>query len=588
MVLRMAQPYLNGSFWWLRKKVPDDLRPIIGKREEKFSLKTRDPAQARILFAKAAAEIEERWGRLRQGVRGLSHKECVAMAGEIYRRMVTEQEQNPSDRIFDLLLDQHAHGMAKVVNLGSNKEATAKMLERIVERRKVQISERIDRFLLDEGHRIDPPSRVTLQRHAEQAILKARSKTFKMSQGDYSPDPAAQSFPPYESGKSTATTAAASSGITLAAAIADWVKEKTRKGGGKTKAAKKSRWADSSAKSYQLWATRFQELVGDKPLGEYTKADARAFKQAIMSLPPGYAGKKGFKGLSFTKAVEKAKSMDIDRMSDTNVNKILGFVSAFWSWAEGEYDDVRGNPFNKMNRLVRSTARDDRLPFSTKELQAIFDAPLYRGCKSAAAWQTPGRHVPIDQGIYWVPLIGLFTGARAGEIIQLMVDDIKQEGGVRYFNVTDDGEGQAVKTDTSVRAIPIHPMLKTLGFEKFVETQRKRGNRLFPDFPKAADGYYSTAYSPRFRRFLEKIGVKTHKNAFHSFRHSFEDACVNSRIPLEFTNALQGHSSGGMAARYGSGIVRLRLLNEEMEKLHYEGLDFSKLRAASPFRTSNA
>jgi hypothetical protein len=32
----MAQPYLNGCFWWLRKKVPDDLRPILGKTEEKF------------------------------------------------------------------------------------------------------------------------------------------------------------------------------------------------------------------------------------------------------------------------------------------------------------------------------------------------------------------------------------------------------------------------------------------------------------------------------------------------------------------------------------------------------------------------
>lgn len=572
MVLRMSRPYLNGSIYWLRKKVPDDLRPLLKKREEKMSLRTRDPAEAKIVFAKALAEIEERWGRLRQGVRSLSHKECVAMAGEIYRRMVAEQEENPSNRLFDLLLDQHAHGMAKVVNLGSHKEATAKMIERILDRRKIQISERIDRFLLNEGYRIDEPSRAMLQKHAEQAILKARSKTFKMSQGDYSPDPAAESFPAYAPPRKVAASSAASKEPTLTTAIAGWVKEKTRKNGD---------WVNSSAKSNELWATRFKELVGDKPLKECVKADARAFKEAIMSLPPRYTAAEGFEGLSFTKAVEKAKTATVDRMSDRNVNKILGFVRAFWNWAAGQYDDIPSNPFDRMNLRVKSKARDERLPFSVRQLQAIFDAPLFTGCQSPKSWLKAGGHIPADQGIYWVPLIGLFTGARAGEIIQLLVDDIKEEGGVLHFNITDDGEEQNVKTDTSIRTIPVHPMLKKLGFEKFVAAQRKKGARLFPDFPKAADGYYSTSYSPRFNRFLKNIGVKTPKHTFHSFRHSFEDGCKNSRVPLEFINALQGHSDGGMAARYGDGIVGLRLLDEEMQKLRYEGIDFSRIFGAS-------
>jgi integrase len=571
MVLRMAQPTKRGGIYWLRKKVPDDLRPILKKREEKISLRTRDPAEAKILFAKALAEIEERWGRLRQGIRSLSHKECVAMAGEIYRRMVAEQEDNPSGDVFELLLDQHANGTAKVVSLGSNKEATAKAIERVMERRKARISERIDKFLVEEGHRIDAPSRSALQKHAEQAILKARSKTFKMSQGDYSPDPAAAAFPAYEPPQKVAAASVASREPTLTTAIAGWVKEKTRKNGD---------WVDSSARSNELWATRFKELVGDKPLKECTKADARAFKEAIMSLPPHYTTVEGFEGLSFTKAVDRAKTVEVERMSDRNVNKILGFVRAFWNWAEGQFDDVPGNPFNRMNLRVKTKARDERLPFSSKQLQAIFDAPLFTGCQSPKSWLKAGGHIPADQGIYWVPLIGLFTGARSGEIIQLLVDDIKEEGGVLYFNITDDGEEQNVKTDTSIRTIPVHPMLKKLGFAKFVAAQRKKGARLFPDFPKAADGYYSTAYSPRFNRFLKDIGVKTPKHSFHSFRHSFEDGCKNSRIPLEFINALQGHSDGGMAARYGDGVVRLRLLNEEMEKLHYEGLDFTRMSTA--------
>jgi len=44
--------------YWLRKRIPDDLRPLPGNREEKFSLKFFDPADANILFVEAATEIE--------------------------------------------------------------------------------------------------------------------------------------------------------------------------------------------------------------------------------------------------------------------------------------------------------------------------------------------------------------------------------------------------------------------------------------------------------------------------------------------------------------------------------------------------
>lgn len=45
----MARPWKHPKtgVYWLRKRVPDDLRAGIGKREEKLTLKTRDPAEAK-------------------------------------------------------------------------------------------------------------------------------------------------------------------------------------------------------------------------------------------------------------------------------------------------------------------------------------------------------------------------------------------------------------------------------------------------------------------------------------------------------------------------------------------------------------
>jgi hypothetical protein len=49
MALSMSRPWKHPKtgVYWLRKRIPDDLRPILGKREEKRSLGTKDPAEAR-------------------------------------------------------------------------------------------------------------------------------------------------------------------------------------------------------------------------------------------------------------------------------------------------------------------------------------------------------------------------------------------------------------------------------------------------------------------------------------------------------------------------------------------------------------
>ena len=69
MPLAMSRPWKhpNSGVYWLRKGVPEDLRELVGKREEKRSLGTRDPVEAKRRHAEALAEIERRWANLRAG-----------------------------------------------------------------------------------------------------------------------------------------------------------------------------------------------------------------------------------------------------------------------------------------------------------------------------------------------------------------------------------------------------------------------------------------------------------------------------------------------------------------------------------------
>jgi integrase len=99
MALLMSRPqkHPDSGFYWFRKRVPEDLRKLLGKNEERFSLGTRDPIEAKRLHALKLAEIEERWSNLRIGQRALSPddiaQEATAIGDQVRRQLETDPYQ---------------------------------------------------------------------------------------------------------------------------------------------------------------------------------------------------------------------------------------------------------------------------------------------------------------------------------------------------------------------------------------------------------------------------------------------------------------------------------------------------------------
>ena len=69
MTLAMSRPWKhpNSGVYWLRKRVPDDLRRVIGKSEEKRSLGTRNADEAKRRHAQALLELDARWANCAAG-----------------------------------------------------------------------------------------------------------------------------------------------------------------------------------------------------------------------------------------------------------------------------------------------------------------------------------------------------------------------------------------------------------------------------------------------------------------------------------------------------------------------------------------
>jgi hypothetical protein len=100
MALAMSRPWKHPTtgVYWLRKRVPVDLHVRVGKREEKRSLKTRDPAEAKRRHLQALSDLEVQWANLRAGPRTLTEREAHDLATVVHDHWLKIHRDNPSEQ----------------------------------------------------------------------------------------------------------------------------------------------------------------------------------------------------------------------------------------------------------------------------------------------------------------------------------------------------------------------------------------------------------------------------------------------------------------------------------------------------------
>ena len=149
----------------------------------------------------------------------------------------------------------------------------------------------------------------------------------------------------------------------------------------------------------------------------------------------------------------------------------------------------------------------------------------------------------------WAALIGLYTGARVGEIAQLYLSDFVEEDGIPCVRIATDSDGQSLKTEASRRLVPIHPGLVELGLLERVKELRRQGKeRLFHDMRIDGRAGAGNAISKGFGYYLDKLGIKPRRVngivGFHRLRKTVIQELQGSRLPAERRRAFVGHEPG--------------------------------------------
>lgn len=308
---------------------------------------------------------------------------------------------------------------------------------------------------------------------------------------------------------------------------------------------------------YRATFALFIAIMGDREIGQYSRGDGREFFAALRRYPANAAKKVAYRGLTPKQLLEKEIPAR-DLLSSRTTQKHLERMSTFYSWclAEGHCSGL--NPFAGLMSAARVRRESaSHQAFTDNELRKIFSAEHYpmRGKRSR------GRGQP-NASKYWLPLVGLYTGARIAEIAQLKPDHVVNEKGVWLFDIKrTEHEGDYVfdpKTSAGERQIPIHSTLLELGFLDFVRDVRSAGDpRLFMGWRFSKRGGFGDAASKWFARHCDKCGVTAKGKVFHSFRSTLVNALRNfepvSERPQERDiKVIIGHEVGDTLSRHYS------------------------------------
>lgn len=326
----------------------------------------------------------------------------------------------------------------------------------------------------------------------------------------------------------------------------------------------------------------FLAVVGDKPVRDVSRDDARAYRDLLDQCPDRFILHFDTRDMREAVELNRKRRYPYETIKKPTVDlKYLGPVNRLFQFLVRE-KLLGANPLDGIRSLQRdeSTAKSKRLPLKPTHIDRLF-AEMARK--------------PVVSALYWMPVIMLYSGARPGEIAQLRVGDLRPAfNGRPHLNVLclqDDEEEEPdvvvlrkptedtrrVKTEAGRRLIPIHPELVRMGLlDLFERRGREVGptGQLFRDVKSNQHGYYSAALTRQINRKLRKLGVTNPRFVLYSLRHNFIEACNAAGMPDVTRQKIVGHQAEGMVGIYGNPRPD-RWESDWIAKVAYEGLDLA-------------
>ena len=526
---------INGTYYF-RAVIPEDVRVHFGRKVIKESLKTKDKAKARILCGARSLEIDKQIlaYRVRAGTAQLEdgfeladdRATPVQKCDEVLNHDICEflrEDERKQDEILRFK-------GSDIEDLDHLKEQQAIFRQAYAQGNRNLAWELIQALSgpmrLDFVLGLATPGIETLMSDVLRTKIKTLDEQIARREGNVSIDDLLR--PPKRVSEQFRT-------FSFEKMIANWQAVDQR---GKT------------VDEFTRVADAFSDYIGSTLPASATRADAIGFRDNLLR--------------------EK-------KNAPATVKKKIGVLKTLYRNAVSD-GKLEVNPFETVIVKRVKTEEEKRLPFDADDLKTIFEDEIFIENKRPLGG--------AGEAAYWLPLLGLFTGARLEELAQLQPKHIFQppESKDWFIRITDQ-DGGALKNTQSRREVPVHPELIRLGFINYVGDMRAEKKRfLFSNLKPDKYEKRHSSWSKWFNRYLrETLEIDDKRKVFHSFRHGFKSACRASideqgnGIPEEIHDCFTGHTTGSVGRTYGGSITH-ELLTSYMNRVRFKGLSLEHLK----------
>jgi len=320
----------------------------------------------------------------------------------------------------------------------------------------------------------------------------------------------------------------------------------------------------------------FVEIVGDFDFSRVTKKEVSYYIDVQTKLPPNRKKSQKYRDLTIKQVMELNLSQK-ETQTPQNINKRLSKLSVFGNWGVRQ-GLLLTNPFSGMKFLVKKQP-NRRQPFTTDDLKKILKPETYLNW--TINFEHPYKIHKVNNKLpyYWVFLLGIFSGMRTNEMCQLRCSDIRKEKNI-WFMFVEDSENTKVKTESSIRKVPLHPQLVELGFIDYVgNLRKKKKTRVFWELREDRDGFASKVSRHYNEKFLPAIGVwEKHKKVLYCTRHTFINKLYSEKVDENVIKTLVGHEKEFTMKHYGGDPFTPEVLLEEISKVNYSKINWKGLK----------
>lgn len=549
--------------WWWRIKSPDDLSQEFPTYwAHRCSLGTSDLRKANLLALELRADwlkrFEDARTRLNPARAAAITPEFIdlickqvrhrALAGDAGRRTERDDyaqsardlkkmnllEQSAPEKDLGKLDAMPSEHLAFIARLNATlEEASIKALAHddlgLVLKKTQQSAARMG-VLIDE----DTPGIEDLLRAVLRAEREVSAELRQRDAGIWIPTPAAPSAPDPVSTAKSIPAAQKSEAMTLRKVFDKWKVADVR---GKDA-------MDACGRALKL----FEDSLEGAPLpvAEITRAHGTDFKGWLVA------------------------KIAADEMSSKTAHDRLTSVKGLLRFAFEELEAIPKHPWRGLD--IKHKTENPRRPWTHAHLQTMVGLPLF------AAYELPSAGKTAWKGggaaAYWVPLLGLFTGATVSELCQLRTNDVEiAADGSGLIHITEDDEGQQLKNfEHRRRVVPIHSQLVRLGFLTYVAMLSP--GSLWPNmkFRKGKPGAYFSDWFGKFRKPTPE--AEPLFPDFHSMRHTVRSKLTAAAVEVSIQDRLTGHTVKGSAGSRVYTHVETPQLRAAIETISYPGIEF--------------